>query len=115
MPKHILVVMSNAVSAEREAEYNEWYTGRHVRDVVSLPGFAAATRYVASTAQMAGPPPHKYLAIYEIDAADPADALKSLREAAPMLGRVPMSDAIDLAGISVHVYTPITERVTSKT
>ncbi len=54
MAKHILVVMSNPVSPDREAEYNDWYTSRHIPDIVSLPGYAAATRYVASPAQMSG-------------------------------------------------------------
>ena len=113
MAKHVLVVMTNPVSAECETEYNDWYSGQHIGDVVNVPGFAAATRYVASTAQVAGPPQFKYLAVYEIDADDPADAVKSLREALAIPGRIPISDALDRKSISVHVYTPITERVTS--
>jgi hypothetical protein len=112
MGRHLLVVMSNPVSAERETEYNEWYSGRHIGDVVGIPGFAAATRYVASPAQVVGQPQLKYLAVYEIDAEDPADAVKSLREALATPGLVPVSDALDRKSLFVHVYTAITDKVT---
>ncbi len=113
MGRHVLLVMSNPVSAERESEYNDWYSNRHVGDVVDVPGFAAATRYVASEAQMVGPPQYKYLAVYEIDADDPADAVRSLREALATPGKMPVSDAMDRNSLFVHVYTAITEKVSS--
>ncbi len=114
MAKHILIVMSNPVSSDREADYNEWYTGQHIHDVASVSGFAAATRFVASAAQMSGEqPPHKYLAIYEIEADNPADAVKNLGEAVAG-GKVPVSDAIDTQSVVTYIYTPITERVTPK-
>lgn len=114
MAKHILIVMSNPVSSDREAEYNEWYTTQHIRDVAGIPGYGAATRYVASPVQMSGNPPlHKYLAIYEIDAEDPTEAVKNLGEAVAG-GKVPMSDAIDTQGVVTYIYTPMTERVTPR-
>jgi len=30
MAKHLLVVLSNAVSKEREQEFNDWYTNQHI-------------------------------------------------------------------------------------
>lgn len=29
----------------REAEFDEWYTGRHLADICALPGFATAQRF----------------------------------------------------------------------
>jgi hypothetical protein len=113
MGRHVLIVMTNPVDAEHEAEYNDWYTGRHIGDVVGVPGFGSATRYVASAAQLVGPPVHKYLAVYEIDADDPADAVKALRDALAIPGRMPVSDAMDRKNLMVHVYSAITDRVTS--
>jgi len=36
MAKHVLVVLSNAASEEREQEFNDWYT-REAHGVVKIP------------------------------------------------------------------------------
>ena len=51
-----------------EDEFNAWYNTEHLPELLSLPGFLDAARYVASK----GTP--KYLAVYELAS---ADALKS--------------------------------------
>ncbi|MET7402059.1 DUF4286 family protein [Dactylosporangium sp. NPDC005572] len=74
MGKAILVVRTNPVDG-REDEYNEWYTNKHVPDILALPGFVAARRYVLAepdeTAEF------RYLAIYEVEGSV-ADALGAL-------------------------------------
>ncbi len=71
MPKksvetYYFLVFSNPV-AGTEDEYNKWYTGLHQLDVVSIPGFMTAQRYVVSENQlrMSKPLP-KYLVSYKI-------------------------------------------------
>jgi len=39
--KYIFVVQANAVNG-REQEFNDWYTNRHLLDVMALPGIVAA-------------------------------------------------------------------------
>ena len=113
MAKHILVVLTNAVSEEREKDFNDWYSNRHIHDVLKLPSFTSATRYVASAAQWAPQPPSwKYLAIYEVD--DPAQAADAIRNAVADPNKMSGSDSLDISGISVCFYTPITERVSAK-
>ena len=51
-----------------EEEFNAWYDTEHLPDLLKLPGFLDAARYVATKG---GP---KYLAVYELAS---ADALKS--------------------------------------
>jgi hypothetical protein len=51
-----------------EEEFNAWYNTEHLGDLLNLPGFLDAARYVANKG---GP---KYLAVYELAS---ADALKS--------------------------------------
>jgi hypothetical protein len=51
-----------------EEEFNAWYNTEHLPDLLSLPGFLDAARYVAEK----GSP--QYLAVYELTS---ADALKS--------------------------------------
>jgi len=51
-----------------EEEFNAWYNTEHLGDLLSLPGFLEAARYVA---EKGGP---KYLAVYELTS---VDALKT--------------------------------------
>jgi hypothetical protein len=81
LPRAILVVHTEPVSADRVAEFNEWYDAVHIPEVLAkVPGFTGARRYLASPS---GPfhPPQPYLAIYEIDAADPELVLRELQQA----------------------------------
>ena len=56
------------VDPKHEEEFNAWYDTEHLGDLLKLPGFLDAGRYVAAKG---GP---KYLAVYELAS---ADALKS--------------------------------------
>jgi len=56
------------VDPKHEEEFNAWYDTEHLRDLLKLPGFLDAARYVA----VKGGP--KYLAAYELAS---VDALKS--------------------------------------
>jgi hypothetical protein len=56
------------IDPKYEEEFNAWYNTEHLGDLLKLPGFLDAARYVATKG---GP---KYLAAYELES---ADALKS--------------------------------------
>jgi hypothetical protein len=56
------------IDPQHEDEFNAWYNTEHLPELLSLPGFLDAARYVA---YKGGP---KYLAVYELAN---ADALKS--------------------------------------
>lgn len=63
---YYLLVFSNPV-AGREAEYNKWYNELHQKDVVSVPGFVTAQRFVISDVQLRDSKPlPKYLVMYKI-------------------------------------------------
>jgi hypothetical protein len=74
MPKAIMVVQTGPVSAEREEEYNDWYSGTHIPEILAIPGFTGARRY-----KLTGDGPPSYLAVYEIEAGDIFDPVKELR------------------------------------
>jgi hypothetical protein len=74
MPKAIMVVQTGPVSAEREEEYNDWYAGTHIPEVLAVPGFVGARRYKLAGGD--GTP--SYLAIYEIEADDIFAPVKEL-------------------------------------
>lgn len=51
-----------------EDEYNRWYSEQHQKDVVSIPGFVTAQRFVASNLHLrdGSKPPRKYVVMYRI-------------------------------------------------
>lgn len=73
------IVHSNPVDG-MEAEFNDWYDNRHLADILAIPGFARARRYVLSGAQHTPFTQYKYLAVYDIDG-DPQAAMDALNTA----------------------------------
>ena len=91
MPKGILVVSSGPASADRDAEYNDWYNDTHIPDVLALAGFTSARRFkkVGGAADDKVP----YLAFYEVEGDDLAAIVAGLG-AGVASGDVRMTDAI---------------------
>ena len=111
MAKHVYVVMSNPTDG-REDDYNEWYTNRHLDDVLKLPGFMSAQRFRLSSTTPPQSAPHRYLAVYEIETDDIDKANMTLRDAARS-GELPLSDALDVRNLHAWFYEPITSVVAS--
>ena len=63
---YVFFVFADAVEGQ-EAEFKRWYDHQHAPDVVAVPGFVTARRYVAAEAQLRNNPlPSKYLVVYTI-------------------------------------------------
>jgi len=109
--RHQFLVLTNPVEG-REDEYNDWYDNVHLDDVLAVDGFVAAQRFRLST-ELAGrhPSPWRYLAIYEIEADDPAAALTRLQKVAG--GGMVISSALDGASAAGWVFSPIGPRKTA--
>jgi hypothetical protein len=97
MYRYCFVVQSQPVDG-REDEYNAWYDGQHVPDVLRVPGCFAARRMVSD-----GPDGRRYLAIYEIEAEDGEDVVKEIRRRA-RTDAMPMSSALDTSRSSGTLY-----------
>jgi hypothetical protein len=99
--EHILIALTNAVPG-REAEFNEWYNGQHLTDVLAIDGIASARRYELATAQVTGArrSEYRYLAMYRID--DSPDATIRRFEAARQ--QMQFSEALEQHR-QVWVYT----------
>lgn len=113
MPKHMLVVLSNAVEG-RDDEFNDWYTNRHLDDVLQLEGMVAAQRFELDSGEDG---PHRYLAIYEADDLETAqralDAARAERDRAGNTEETLLyrSDAMDSRG--AWWFSAISERRTA--
>jgi hypothetical protein len=63
-------------AASREAEFNDWYTNKHVPELCAHPGFHRAWRLsVAEDANDLGPRRQHYWAVYEVDS--PSDFVRA--------------------------------------
>lgn len=68
MPLHAplsLLSLWNDIESHRINEYEQWHTLEHVPERVWVPGFVAATRYVAAT-----PVQVRYFTLYELEGLD---------------------------------------------
>ena len=45
MGRNVILIVANEPSVEREAEYNEWYTDKHVPMMFQFKGMKKASRY----------------------------------------------------------------------
>lgn len=101
MGKYVMVVQSQALEG-RDDDYNAWYDGQHFQDICAIPGVTGGRRLEATPVIM-GEPGLRYLALYEIEADDPG-AFMAEMGARGADGRMPVSDALDHAGVRLWIY-----------
>jgi hypothetical protein len=105
MDRYAILVFSNPVEG-REDEYNEWYDGTHLGDVVRVPGVVSAARYAFESTSYgeatAAPTAHRYVTIYELDR-DPEEVLAEMgaRAGTP---EMPRSEAMDMDNSQTCVW-----------
>ena len=92
MGKVLLVVLTKPV-AGREDEYNEWYSGRHLDDILRMEGFTAAQRFEFVPSELSDDAPFPYLAIYEAEEGSRERAEAALLSATKE--QMPISKAMD--------------------
>jgi hypothetical protein len=107
MKKFKLLVLTNAV-AGREQEFNDWYTSRHLQDILRVKGVVSAQRFRFR----AGKDGFGFLAMYDLETDDPDTVLATIRER-DKTGVHVISDAISREGFYSGIFEPITERITS--
>lgn len=105
--KHLLVALTNCKPGT-DAEFNKWYDGTHIPDILSIRLFTAAQRFERSLDYTGTLPP--YLAIYEVEADSPEEAraaLQAMRETNPAF----LGDTLDLGGTLAAFYAPLSDKV----
>lgn len=79
MSRSLHIVFSRPPEGVSDEEFNRWYDV-HLHEILSVPGWLAATRYRLDPVVADGAVRYRYLAIYEIEG-DPAQALQGLADA----------------------------------
>ena len=111
--KAVLLVLSDAGSPEREAEFNRWYRDQHLPDVLACPGFTRAQRFRSTGIEMVPGPwftDLEYVNIYEHTAINVDDynaAFAVVRDRIAK-GEIPMTDTLT-PGAPTSVYGRISE------
>ncbi len=117
MLNEIMIVLTNATDG-RDEEFNEWYDGQHLTDVLEHGPFSAAQRFRIADLESGAGAPFRYLAIYEVEAGRSEEAREWIlfsrreREEALDAGREPLvalSPALDEERTS-WFFTSIGER-----
>ena len=111
MSKFILIALTNCTNPAREAEFNDWYTNVHVQDALKNPTFLSGTRYLILGQPRWGDGRNRYLAIYEMEADDPAAWMAEMRRNSQ--GSNPNQLYPDWEILLIAAYEPITERITA--
>jgi hypothetical protein len=94
MGRYVFAVQSNPV-AGREDEYNDWYSNRHLPDLLAMPGVVSARRFALADRQVRSEvPPFGYLALYEIETDDVQSFIDELNARA-RTESMPISSALD--------------------
>jgi hypothetical protein len=107
LSRHLLVVLANATEGSDE-EFNRWYDGVHLPQLLAIPGLVSARRYRLDQRQMRGTRsrPFEYLTLYEIESDDPKSVGDQIIERA-LDGRVVVSKALDVEGSLTLLYTEL--------
>jgi hypothetical protein len=110
--KHLYIVFGNPASPEQDAEFNEWYEGTHIPDVLAhVPGVVSAQRFKHQQLDSDAGKPVKfsYVTVYEIEG-DPNEVMAKIG-AGVASGEIRMAGApFDAARMSMAFWTPVSEK-----
>ena len=76
--KHLCLVLTEPVPG-KEAQFDDYYENLHLDEVLTSTGWKSAQRFVLKD-QVGRECPLSYLALYEVDADDPADVIRTMNE-----------------------------------
>jgi len=111
MPKAIFIALTNSTEGQDE-EYNAWYSGSHLDDILAIDGIEAAQRYVIADTPHAVGAPYRYLAIYEVEEGRTDEALEAFARAGRE-GKIPLSGSM-ADERSIWWFLPVGEKKFSK-
>jgi hypothetical protein len=108
--KYTLLVLTNAV-AGKDAAFNDWYSNKHLQDVIAVPGFVSAQRFQVVGEPVKADPLYRYCATYDIETDDPQGAIDEMMKRAGT-DKMPLSDGLDET-MYVTLYEAITPKVSN--
>lgn len=98
-----MFVATMPVSADREADYHDWYNDEHLAEIVSVDGIVSARRFAPTDGN--GP----FIAIYELD----CDDLDAVQEQLAALGRAGQMSSLQFLELDPPPVTRIYREIGS--
>jgi hypothetical protein len=109
--RHLFVVLSEPVEG-LEDEYNDWYTNKHLSDVLKLDDFVSAQRFRHTPKHPEDVPLRRYLALYDAETDDLNSTYRRLNEVADT-DAMPFSPAFDKSKSIAMYFEAITDKRSS--
>lgn len=108
MNRYVFVVMTNAVEGQDDA-FNDWYTNRHLDDVLKLEGFVGAQRFKFLPRPDGRPCPYQYMALYDVET-DDVLATQARLKAVAGTDAMPWHPSFDRSDVIGWYFEPVCER-----
>jgi len=104
-PEEFFFLVFTSPVAGKEQEYNRWYDQEHAPDVVSIPGFVSAQRFVYSDVQLREVALKKprYLVLYRIVTSDLPAVIAEVKHRLAT-GRTRISASLDPSSAQMYIY-----------
>ncbi len=98
--KHLIAVLTEPTPG-KEAEFNDYYENLHLGEVLQSTGWDTAQRFIL-TDEAGRKCPHKYLALYQVEADDASEIIKTLNATRPQRQQ---SDALNRTTAALWVFS----------
>jgi len=102
---YYLYIMMNAQPGT-DTEFNRWYDEQHVPDLMRIPGFVSAQRFMLADVQFHGQEPRKYMVVFEIRTDDLAKVYAEINRRIAN-GTNPTSPVLDVRTAVDWTFVPI--------
>jgi hypothetical protein len=106
VPK-FLMVAETTPHAGREDDFNKWYEGTHIPELLKMPGVKSAERYKLSLTIAGQKPGHPYFTIYEIETDDVQKTLAAFGTT-----KLTQSDSFDPSTADMSIYQAVGTKAT---
>jgi hypothetical protein len=111
---YYMLVFSGPTAPSQDKEYNRWYSQEHAPDVVAVPGFVSAQRFVVNERQLGTgtktAPLPKYLVLFKIQTANVKSVMAEVGRRV-QAGETKISPVFDRDHASAYIYRAIGPRV----
>lgn len=110
MARHVFIIVTPAPPEGQAEAFEQWYVGRHMPDVLAVPGFVSAQRF------RLGPDPAnpdaapRSLTVYEIDAEDRDAVMAEVRRRSGS-EVMPLFPGIDRGAPTIYLGEAVTGRI----
>lgn len=80
MPRFVLIGLCEPPSADKQAQFDEWFVDQHIEDTAHCPNFVRGTVYKLAGAHLGSETASGYLSLYEVEAPSYEEAERVLNE-----------------------------------